>query len=163
MERQSFEINSHNLYEKVTYRYVNNICENALYMYWDHTNNDINKILKHEMSMYRICEYKNIKYSAFWVNKLKECIDWTKFVVISFYIEILKKGMVKFVIVDPKYVLNTLQINEDGYLCLPYYERFDNFTNFIYIKCKCEYNDLLDGDNQPYVLKYNIICTFNNL
>jgi hypothetical protein len=163
MERQSFEINFQNLYEQVTYRYSNNIRENALYMYWDRSNDDINKLMKHEMSIHKIRDYKNTKYNSFWVGKLKECVDWNNGDLISFRLEILTLGMVKFVICDPRYVLDTLQINEDGYLCLPYYEIFDDFTNSIYIKCDCEYNDLMDGDNEPYVLKYNIICTFENL
>jgi len=153
MERQSVEINFHNLYEQVTYRYSNNIHENALYMYWNNTNNDINNLMNHEMSIYKIYDYKNIKYNALWVSKLKECVGWKKDDVISFHIEILKQGIVKFVVVDPRYVLNTLQINEDGYLCLPYYEIFDEFTNVVYIKCDCDYNELLDEDNDPYVLK----------
>jgi hypothetical protein len=115
------------------------------------------------MSIHKIHDYKNKKYNSFWVSKLKECVGWNDGDVISFHIDIIKRGMVKFVICDPMYVLNTLQINEYGYLCIPYYEIFDDFTNFIYIKCNCEYNDLLDGDNEPFVLKYNIICTFENL
>jgi len=163
MERQTFEIKLQNLCEQVTYRYSNNIRENALYMYWDSSNEDMNNLMKHEMSIHKIHDYKNKKYNAFWVSKLKECVGWNDGDVISFYIDILKRDMVKFVICDPMYVLNTLQINEYGYLCIPYYEIFDDFTNFIYIKCNCEYNDLLDGDNEPFVLKYNIICTFENL
>ena len=163
MERQTFEIKLQNLCEQVTYRYSNNIRENALYMYWDSSNEDMNNLMKHEMSIHKIHDYKNKKYNSFWVSKLKECVGWNDGDVISFHIDIIKRGMVKFVICDPMYVLNTLQINEYGYLCIPYYEIFDDFTNFIYIKCNCEYNDLLDGDNEPFVLKYNIICTFENL
>jgi hypothetical protein len=120
--------------------------------------------MNHELSIYRQHDYEKIKYNASWVGKLKECIGWIQGRVINFNIDRLGNGMSKFVIYgDFTRVLNPIQINGDGYLCLPYYERFPEYTNSIYIKCNCLYNDLLDRDNEPYVLEYKIICSFENI
>jgi hypothetical protein len=163
METQQIEINFQNVYENVTYKYINNERENALYIYWDRSNRDINSLMNHELSIYRKYEYEKIKFNAEWVKKIKECVGWIQGQVINFNIDRLGNGMSKFVIYgDFTRVLNPIQINGDGYLCIPYYERFPEYTNFIYIKCNCLYNDSLDGDNEPYVLEYKIICSFEN-
>jgi len=153
-----------NMYENVTYRYVNNERENALYIYWDRSNPDLCKLMNHELSIYKYYEYEKIKFNAAWVEKIKGCIGWCKGQVINLNIDRLCNGMSKFIIYgDFTRVLDPIQINGDGYLCLPYYERFPEYTNSIYIKCDCLYNDLLDGDNEPYVLEYKIICSFQNI
>jgi hypothetical protein len=164
METQTAEINFQNVYEYVTYKYKNNQYENALYIYWDSSNPDLNSLMKHELSIYRQYEYGEIKFNAAWVEKIKKCVEWTRGQVINFNIDRLGNGMSKFIIYgDFNRVLNPIQINGDGYLCLPYYERFPEYTNSIYIKCNCLYNDLLDGGNEPYVLEYKIICSFDNI
>ena len=158
---QTFEINFQNVYNYVTYKYLNNPFENSLYIYWDSTNPNITNLMNHELSIYRQYEYKKIKYNADWVGKLKECVGWVKGCIINFNIDRLGNGMSKFTIYeDYNRIINPIQINGDGYLCLPYYERFPEYTNSIYIKCDCLYNDTMDGDNEPYVLEYKIICSF---
>ena len=164
METQQIEIIFQNVYENVTYRYVNNERENALYIYWDRSNPELSKLMNHELSIYRHYEYEKIKFNAAWVEKIKECFGWCKGQVINLNIDRLCNGMSKFIIYgDFTRVLDPIQINGDGYLCLPYYERFPEYTNSIYIKCNCLYNDSLDGDNEPYVLEYKIICSFENI
>ena len=163
MDRPTIEINFQNVYENVTYKYKNNEYENALYMYWDRSNPSMSSLLEHELSIYRYYDYKNVRFNAGWVEQLKKCVEWVNGQVINFNIDRLGNGMAKFVIYeDFNRVLNPIQINGDGYLCLPYYERFPEYTNFIYIKCDCLYNDLMDRDNEPYVLEYKIICSFEN-
>lgn len=164
MEAQQIEVNFQNVYENVTYKYINNERENALYIYWDRSNPAINSLMNHELSIYRQYEYEKIKFNAGWVEKIKECFGWCRGQVINFNIDRLGNGMSKFVIYgDFTRVLNPIQINGDGYLCLPYYERFPEYTNSIYIKCDCLYNDSIDGYNEPYVLEYKIICSFENI
>jgi hypothetical protein len=164
MEAQQIEVNFQNVYENVTYKYINNERENALYIYWDRSNPAITSLMNHELSIYRQYEYEKIKFNAGWVEKIKECFGWRRGQVINFNIDRLGNGMSKFVIYeDFTRVLNPIQINGDGYLCLPYYERFPEYTNSIYIKCDCLYNDSIDGYNEPYVLEYKIICSFENI
>jgi len=164
MEAQQIEVNFQNVYENVMYKYINNERENALYIYWDRSNPTITSLMNHELSIYRQYEYEKIKFNAGWVEKIKECLGWSRGQVINFNIDRLGNGMSKFVIYgDFTRVLNPIQINGDGYLCLPYYERFPEYTNSIYIKCDCLYNDSIDGYNEPYVLEYKIICSFENI
>ena len=164
MEAQQIEVNFQNVYENVTYKYINNERENALYIYWDRSNPAITSLMNHELSIYRQYEYEKIKFNAGWVEKIKGCFGWCRGQVINFNIDRLGNGMSKFVIYeDFTRVLNPIQINGDGYLCLPYYERFPEYTNSIYIKCDCLYNDSIDGYNEPYVLEYKIICSFENI
>ena len=154
METQTAEINFQNVYENVTYKYKNNQYENALYIYWDSSNPKLTSLMNHELSIYRQYEYEKVKFNAAWVEKIKECAEWTRGQVINFNIDRLGNGMSKFVIYgDFNRVLNPIQINGDGYLCLPYYERFPEYTNSIYIKCNCLYNDLLDEEYSQYTLK----------
>ena len=86
MDTQSITISFQNVYKYVTYKYLNNQCENSLYMYWDRTNSDITTLMNHELSIYRQHDYEKIKYNAEWVGKIKECVGWVNGQVINFNI-----------------------------------------------------------------------------
>lgn len=158
MAQETHEINSRTVYEHVEYEST----ISGLHVYWDNKNMIISDLMNNEMSLHKIHDYKEKQYTALWVDKLKECVGWKKGDVVKFYINIIRNGHCKIQLCYDNLVLNPRKINEDGYLCLPYYERFPGYTNIIYIKCNCLHNDLLDGENEPYVLKYDIIDTFED-
>jgi hypothetical protein len=160
-EKVITEITFENVYQYVAFN--SKITSNIIHLNWDSKNVDVNAIMSNEAHICRDYEYKS-KYNAYWVNEIKNKFNWKYGDVIIFKIERLCIGHIKIIVhKNTTPILNCMKINEDGYLCVPYYERCHGYTNLIYIKCDCIYNDKLDGENDPYILKYEVVVSFDNL
>ena len=139
-------IDIYNLYNYIEYEYDKE-CK-TLHISWNHTNRRINNLMIAERN-----PYEKMKYNCLWVEKLKECISWEMGNIIKIQIRSNYDGRFCVVVIDDEYRLPICiyeEINEDGYLYIsPFTDKFSPVLE----KCNCLYNDLLDEENQPYILK----------
>ena len=154
------EINIYNMYDYVTYDY--DVENNILGIYWDKDITELNKLISDDMDCFTYKYDNKKKYNCLWIDELKKCVDYREGEKMPFQIRV-KYGHffihVKYDIAR-KFIME--EINEDGYLYIcPYgdvlsYIQGTCNTHEIYptlIKCDCLYNEFIDENNKPYILK----------
>ena len=154
------EITIHNMYDHVIYDYdINN---KILGIFWDNNNIELNKLMNDEMNCYNYKHDNTKKYSCLWIDKLKECINYQDGDKIPFQVK-FHNNYFHICInchIDRKFIME--EISNDGclYIC-PYgdvlsYLQGPSVTHDIYPslnKCNCLYNDFMDENDKPYILK----------
>lgn len=144
------EINLYNLYNYVTY----NFDENILNIYWDIMDNNVNNLMMLERRMFLLDYKSQNKCSCFWVNELKKYISLkqdkkTYIKCVSF-----RNGIIQIFIYDRNIeMFATEMIDEDGYFFIRNREYFDGGHTIPLKKCNCLYNDMIDEEKDPYILK----------
>jgi hypothetical protein len=141
------EINCYNLCEYVRYNAIKR--EKKLEILWDGTNKQLNYLMMiEELYISSINHFTN----SLWVNEIKTMMDWKDGESISVwrYTFIQPGKMIIFVINPSIFNSRYLKIDENGYLLL---KTDDDLQNQTFIRCNCLYNDIIDEEKEPYILK----------
>jgi len=135
------EITVYNLEDFITYTIVPE--RRRLVITWDKTNRILHTLICNENSL---IFNKNYYKSCLWVNEMKRILEWEqgKSFNISMYLD-MNFIPYKIHIYETQYTF--LKIDENGYLMMkpPNTETYD--------LCNCLYNDLLNEENSPYIMK----------
>jgi hypothetical protein len=112
---------------------------------WDNTNEELNTLMKNENSLL----INPVYYSnALWVNEIKRVLGWEvgkSFDIAMYYIPS------KLIVYKTNNIVNSfVKIDENGYLLV---REINKQLNLTFERCNCLYNDLLDEENSPYILK----------
>ena len=116
---------------------------------WDTSNDELNYLMRNEYRFLGSSEYYN---NSLWVNEMKKVIGWD--FGMCFILEIHSYLTNERLVIQISSGRNnissySLRIDEYGYLGI-----CPNYNNYMeYIRCHCLYNDMLDEENEPYVLK----------
>jgi hypothetical protein len=135
------------------HKYINYelIHENRqLVIFWDVSNKQLDVFMNQEIDMlYEVDHYLN----GMWIEKIKEIFDWEKGLNVGFFMSYYTNSG-RIIAFQHKYSgFNThnKKIDENGYFCVkPFVDnkRLDEF-----VRCNCMYNDILDQELLPYVMK----------
>jgi hypothetical protein len=137
------QINLYNVYDFVTYEH--DLEKKLLRITWDKDNEAINRIMITE------CYQSHNKIRGFyWIDELKRITGWClgdKILVIGCSHD---NGWIRiyWVFNSVAYVDYNI-IDSDGY----FYKRDYNLDNHPFTKINCLYNDLMDDEMLPYILK----------
>jgi hypothetical protein len=157
---ERMKIDIHNAYDFVVYDY--DYENQVMGIFWDNTNDEINKFMTEETNCFAYNHIQDKKYSCMWVEQLKKYVNYelgdtipfqTKYQYGYFHI-FVKKG------VEGRFIFE--EIRDDGclYIC-PYgdigeYLQFtphDKNPNSSLSKCNCLYNDIMEESCNSYILK----------
>ena len=144
------EINLFNVYDYVTYKFRDNI----LIVSWNNRDKNIDTLMCHERQPYHYQNDNTKKYNCQWIDELKNSISWKRGETIKIRINASRSGEFRITI-NPNPIDKIMrfvyeEIGEDGYLYISPYNR--GFWPILE-KCNCLYNDILDENDEPYVLK----------
>ena len=142
----SREVNVLNLHEYLRYDLTN--ATRRMAIMWNGSDIDVKSLIMKDTFIEANDYYAN----ALWVNVIKQLLDWSEGVSLDFCIEEYHE-LNKIIIYKPLDLtmkLRNFRIDEDGYLFI---NRFTYPANQTYTKCNCLYNDLLDEEKDPYILK----------
>jgi hypothetical protein len=143
---ESREVNVLNLHEYLRYDLTN--ATRRMAIMWDGSDHDVKSLIMKDTFIGNDDYYAN----ALWVNVVKQLLNWEEGTTLDITIQeyhdlnkiIISQSMSLWVI------STNFRIDEDGYLCR---NRVSIPNNQNYIRCNCLYNDLLDEENHPYILK----------
>jgi hypothetical protein len=154
------EINIYNMYDYVTYEYdVNNKVMN---IFWDNNNIELNKLIINDMDCFTYKHDNTKKYSCLWLDELKKYINYQEGDKIPLQVKSQYGYFHIFVNYDISRKFIMEEIGDDGCLHIcPYgdvlsYLQGTPFTDDIYPIlniCNCLYNDFMNDNDGPYVLK----------
>lgn len=139
------EVTIYNLHEYLQYEIVPETQQ--VVITWDTEIGELNYLMRYEYIKLGSTEYLT---SSMWVNEMKKIWDWEqgKSFTLVIYSYLFRERMV-IQLTKCNTLAFSLRIDEDGYLTLC----FDSHENKEYIRCHCLYNDLLDEEMNPYVMK----------
>jgi hypothetical protein len=125
------------------------INRNIMTVLWDNTNESIHKLMIYESNLLEVDD--NRIRSCFWVNTVKDVSFWEKGKVIYMNARSWGDGEMKIDFSNVMFYPQTSIIDENGYFLVKEYHQDIGYGNLI--KFPCLYNDLLDEEAEPYVLK----------
>ena len=144
------EINLYNLYDYVTYMFD----EDILNIYWDPINKSVDDLMMLERRMFLLDYKSQYKCSCFWVDELKKCVSWEHGKKIYMKCVSFRNGLIQvFIYGRDIQMFGTEMIDENGYLFIRNNECFDGGRNILLKRCDCVYNDIINEDQLPYILK----------
>jgi hypothetical protein len=114
---------------------------------WDTDITELNYLMRYEYIKLNSTEYLT---SSMWVNELKKIWNWEQgktFTLVLY--SYLTRERIVIQLCERNLPAFSLRINEDGYLTICN----DSHESKEYIRCHCLYNDLLDEELDPYVMK----------
>jgi len=141
------EVNCYNIHKFISY----NISEylNTLIISWDTTNDQIHNLMLNENLLFR----KEHTINCLWINQVKKVVKWEQGRVCYLFATLnsQKTSLVVFSL-EPSDIHRNIcvMINEDGYLMK---KKNISPDDNIFERVNCVYNDLLDDEYNPYVLK----------
>lgn len=115
---------------------------------WDTEISGLNYLMRYEYIKLATDEYLT---SSMWVTEIKKIWKWEQgkaFTLVA-YSYLTRERLVIQMIQDKYIPTFSLRIDEDGYLTI----RPDSHENKEYVRCHCWYNDLLDEEMEPYIMK----------
>jgi len=140
------EVTVLNLHEYLRYDLTN--VTGRVTIMWDGSNRTVNSLIMKDTFIKNDDYYAN----ALWVNVVKQLLNWEKGTILNISVQEFH-DLHKIIIHQPMYLSMkpvNFRIDEDGYLFM---NRVNAPNNEMYTKCSCLYNDLLDEENYPYLLK----------
>lgn len=154
------KIDIHNAYDFVVYEY--DYENQVMSIFWDNTNDELNKFIIEETNCFTYNYNECKKYSCMWIEELKKYVNYelgdtlpfqTKYQYGYFHI-FVKNG------VDNRFIFE--EIRDDGclYIC-PYGDIVEYLQSTpqgsdvksTLTKCNCLYNDIMDESCETYILK----------
>jgi len=145
------EVTIYNIYEHVNYEFINNI----LKIRWNPKNLAVNEIMILERSVFLVTYTHQQTVSCCWVNELKRVTGWKNGDTIYFQSVVYKEGLIEIVIrLMVGMGIGMEMIDENGYLLTKHFKcSGDGYYDEAKKKCECIYNDLVDEELTPYILK----------
>ena len=139
------EVNLYNVHEYVNYQVL---MLNTVIITWDTTNKKIHDLMRRE----ELFRKNNRAKNCLWLNEVKRVWNWKQGEEMYLYIQInIQKTRFVVYTVEPNTRRNVcIKIDENGYLRV---KKIISLDDTIFEKINCVYNDLLDEEDEPYVLK----------
>jgi hypothetical protein len=120
-----------------------NLVRNSMFISWDISNNLIHNLMVYESNLLEC--YNNHIHSCFWVNIIKELMNWITGIIIYINVRSWGDGIMKIEFSSEIFKNYSSTIDENGYFLVKKYGEFYKFH--------CIYNEILDDNNIPYILK----------
>ena len=142
----------YNLCEEYVHIYVKNYIHmnrSVMTIWWDNTNEFLHNRMIYESNLLYVDD--SYVHSCFWVNTIKDMTNWEPGMTI--YMNVRSWGLEKMTIEYSSDIFNRYYsiINTDGYFLVKEYIQDIGYGELY--KFPCLYNELLDADTEPYILK----------
>ena len=142
----------YNLCEEYVHIYVKNYIHmnrSVMTIWWDNTNEFLHNRMIYESNLLYVDD--SHVHSCFWVNTIKDMTNWEPGMTI--YMNVRSWGLEKMTIEYSSDIFNRYYsiINTDGYFLVKEYIQDIGYGELY--KFPCLYNELLDADTEPYILK----------
>ena len=142
----------YNLCEEYVHIYVKNYIHmnrSVMTIWWDNTNEFLHNRMIYESNLLYVDDSRI--HSCFWVNTIKDMTNWEPGMTI--YMNVRSWGLEKMTIEYSSDIFNRYYsiINTDGYFLVKEYIQDIGYGELY--KFPCLYNELLDADTEPYILK----------
>lgn len=143
---QMGEVNYYNIHEYISYKILE--YTNMVFIYWDTSNEQIHNLMLNENLLFK----KAHTINCLWVNQVKKVVKWKQGSVCYLFASLNNQKSLIVVLVEPADIYRNICviINEDGYLMR---KKDISSDDNIFERVNCVYNDLLDEEYNPYVLK----------
>jgi hypothetical protein len=141
------EVNYYNIHEYIDYKITEHL--NTVFIYWDTSNEQIHNLMLNENLLFK----KEDTINCLWVNQIRRVVKWKQGSVCYLFATLnYQKTMLVVFSLDPTDIHRNIcvMINEDGYLMK---KKDISSDEIIFERVNCVYNDLLDEEYNPYVLK----------
>jgi len=141
------EVNCYNIHKFISFKISEYL--NTVIISWDTSNDQIHNLMLNENLLFR----KEHTINCLWINQVKGVVKWKQGVVCYLFATLndQKTSLVVFSLDQSDIHRNICaMINEDGYLMK---KRNISPDDNIFERVNCVYNDLLDEEYNPYVLK----------
>ena len=125
------------------------INRNILTILWDTTKELLHNLMVYESNLLK--DGNNYTRSCFWVNTIKDVLNWETGMVIYINVRFWGDGEMKIDFSSFMVYPYTSIIDESGYFLVKEYIEDVGYGNLI--KCQCLYNRSVDEETEPYVLK----------
>ena len=118
-------------------------------IFWDTTNELIHKLMIDESNLFHLDN--NHTHSCFWVNTIKDLSNWDVGKIIYLNVRSWGDGEMKIEFsCDDIHIYSSI-IDECGYFFVKKYIQDVGYGELC--KFPCLYNELLDNETDPYILK----------
>ena len=141
------EINHYNIHEYIKYQITEHL--NKVILSWDTKNKQIHNLMLNEELFFK----REVTKNCLWLNEVKKVIKWEPGKVFYLYACInLQQTRLNIYSVEPTIYCQNMyvKIDEDGYFMVKKNIALDDD---IFEKVNCVYNELLEEEYTPYVLK----------
>ena len=116
---------------------------------WDDKNEVLHNLMVYESNLLQVDD-GHIR-SCFWVNTIKDVSNWETGMIIYINARSWGDGEMKVDFSSVMFYPYSSIIDENGYFLVKEYIEDVGYGNLV--KFNCLYNDFLDEDDAPYVLK----------
>lgn len=141
------EINHYNIHEYINYQVTEHL--NKVILSWDTKNKQIHDLMLNEELFFK----REVTKNCLWLNEVKKVIKWETGKVFYLYACInLQQTRLNIYSVEPTIYCQNMyvKIDEDGYFMV---KKNITLDDDIFEKVNCVYNELLEEEYTPYVLK----------
>ena len=137
------------LHDHYTYEILHE--QQKILLKWDAKNIPLNQLMSNEHSM--SCDPEIYYFNGMWIDIIKSVFEWENGIEfgISMYHYVQFGTLVIYKLKNIGFKYYNFKIDEDGYFCVKPFR--DSIRQDNYVRCNCLYNDLLDDENKPYILK----------
>ena len=142
-----YELNEEHVHMFI--KHYDMVNRNILTVLWDNTNELLHNLMIYETNLLEGGD--NITRSCFWVNTIKDVSNWETGMVIYINARSWGNGEMKVDFSSVMFYPYSSIIDENGYFLVKEYIEDVGYGNLV--KINCLYNDFLDEDDAPYVLK----------
>lgn len=122
---------------------------NIMTILWDDKNEVLHNLMVYESNLLQVDDGR-IR-SCFWVNTIKDVSNWETGMIIYINARSWGDGEIKVDFSSVMFYPYSSIIDENGYFLVKEYIEDVGYGNVV--KINCLYNDFLDEDADPYVLK----------
>lgn len=126
-----------------------NLVRNIMFISWDISNILIHKLMVYESNLLEC--YDNHIHSCFWVNIIKELTNWISGIIIYINVRSWGDGLMKIEFSSEIFKNYSSTIDDNGYFLVKEYIQDIGYGELY--KFHCIYNEILDDNNNPYILK----------
>jgi hypothetical protein len=142
-----YELNEE--YVHMFIKHYDMVNRNIMTVLWDIENELLHNLMVYESNLLRVDD--NRIRSCFWVNTIKDVSFWETGMIIYINARSWGDGEMKVDFSSVMFYPYSSIIDENGYFLVKEYNEDIGYGNLI--KFPCLYNDFLDRDADPYVLK----------
>jgi hypothetical protein len=145
-------MNVYELCEDHVHMFIKNyeiLNRNIMTVLWDNKNEVLHNLMVYETNLLRVDDGRT--RSCFWVNTIKDVSNWETGMIIYINARSWGDGEMKVDFSSVMFYPYSSIIDENGYFLVKEYIEDVGYGNLV--KFDCLYNDFLDDNADPYVLK----------